>query len=97
VWIAYRSINNVYDCQLSQSDIDPEQIWCFKNSMSLNVHKTTIIFTRITVIINSDYKLRKKSILRSQCVKDLGVLLDCNICFHHHTDYIFSQGLKMLS
>jgi hypothetical protein len=28
--------------------------------------------------------------------KDLGVLLDCKLYFHHHIDYILSEGLKML-
>jgi hypothetical protein len=30
------------------------------------------------------------------CFKDLGVLLDCKLYFHQHTDYIFSQDLNML-
>jgi hypothetical protein len=35
-------------------------------------------------------------VARSQCVEDLGVLLDCKLYFHQHGDYILSQGLKML-
>jgi hypothetical protein len=41
-------------------------------------------------------KLCNYLVSRSQCVKDLGVLLDCKLYFHQHIDYIFSQGLKML-
>jgi hypothetical protein len=65
--------------------------------MSLNVGKTTIAsFTRKTVGFHFNYKLSNNPILRSQCVKDLGVLLDSKLCFHHHVDYISSQVLKML-
>jgi hypothetical protein len=46
--------------------------------------------------INVHYKLCNNAILRSQCVRDLGVLLVCKLCFYKHTDCIFSQGLKML-
>jgi hypothetical protein len=35
-------------------------------------------------------------VAHSQCVKDLGVLLDCKLYFHQHINYIFLQRLKML-
>jgi hypothetical protein len=61
-----------------QSDIDSMQNWCIENGMILNVGKTTIIsFMCKTVSINFNYKLCNNRILHSQCVKDLGVLLDC--------------------
>jgi hypothetical protein len=91
------SINNVHDCKLLQSDIDSVQNWCFENGMVLNVGKTTIIsFKHKTVSINFNYILSNNLITRSQCVKDRGVLLDCKLYFHHHIDYMFSQGLKIL-
>jgi hypothetical protein len=46
--------------------------------------------------VNLNYKLCNNLILRFQYVKDLGVLLEYKLCFHHHIEYIFSQGLKML-
>jgi hypothetical protein len=93
------NINYVRDCKLLQSDINSMQNWCFENGMTLNVGKTTIIsFTRKTVGLHFHYKLSNNPISRSQCVKDLGILLDSNskLYFHHHVDYISSQGLKML-
>jgi hypothetical protein len=63
--------------------------------MTLNVGKTSIIsFTRKNFGFNFNYKLSNNPILRSQCVKDLGVLLDCKLYFHHHIDHISSQRLK---
>jgi hypothetical protein len=53
--------------------------------MTLNVDKDTIIsFTRKTVGFHFNYKLFNNPILRSQFVKDLGVLLDCKLYFHRH-------------
>jgi hypothetical protein len=37
-----------------------------------------------------------KCIARTDSVKDLGVLLDSKLLFHHHADHVFSQSLKML-
>jgi hypothetical protein len=93
----YRSINNVDDCKLLQHDIDSVQNWCLDNGMKLNLGKTTIIsFTRKKNNIYFNYKLCNNMVTRSQCVKDLGVLLDCKLYFHQHINYIFSQGLEML-
>jgi hypothetical protein len=73
------------------------QNWCLDNGMKLNSSKTTIkYFTRKTNSIYCNYKLCNNPVARSQCVKDLGVLLDCNLYFHQHINYIFSQSLKML-
>jgi hypothetical protein len=93
----YRNINNVRGCKRLQSDINSEQNWCFENGMTLKVGKTTIIsFTRKTVGFHFNKKLSNNPILRSQCVKDLAVLLGSKLYFLHHVDYISSQGLKML-
>jgi hypothetical protein len=92
----YRSINDVDDCKLLQH-IDSVQNWCLNNGMKLNLSKTTIIsFTCKTNSIYFNYKLCNNPVARSQCVKDLGVLLDCKLYFRWQINYIFSQSLKML-
>jgi hypothetical protein len=86
----------VDDCKLLQHDIDSVQTWCLVSGMKLNFGKTTTTsFTRKINSIYFNYKLCNNLVTRSQCVKDLGVLLDCKLYFHQHYDYIFSQGLKM--
>jgi hypothetical protein len=83
--------------KLLQHDIDSVQNWCLDNGMKLSLSKTAIIsFTRKTNSIYFNYKLCNNLVAHSQCVKDLGVLLDCKIYFHQHINYIFSQSLKML-
>jgi len=36
-----------------------------------------------------------KCMTHTDSIKDLGLLLDSKLFFHHHLDYIFSQSLKM--
>jgi hypothetical protein len=65
--------------------------------INTSIGKTTIIsLSRKTNSILFNYKLCNNLVTCSQCVKDLGVLLDCKLYFHQHGDYILSQGLKML-
>jgi hypothetical protein len=35
-------------------------------------------------------------ILRTDCIKDLGVRIDCKLHCHHHVDFLFSHALKIL-
>jgi hypothetical protein len=42
----WRSINNVDDCHLLQSDIDCVQKQCLNNGMKLNISKTTVTLER---------------------------------------------------
>jgi hypothetical protein len=93
----YHTIINVDDCKLLQHDIKSVHNWCLGNGMKINLGKTTIIsFSHKTNSIYFNYKLCNNLVTCSQCVKDLGVLLDCKLYFHQHTDYILSQGLKIL-
>jgi hypothetical protein len=35
-------------------------------------------------------------ILRVECIKDLGVVLDSKLYFHCHVDFVYSQALRTL-
>jgi hypothetical protein len=35
-------------------------------------------------------------ILRSDCIKDLGVVLDFNLYFHCHVNFVYSQAVRAL-
>jgi hypothetical protein len=74
------------------------QDWCNDSGLKLNLGKTAI--TSFTPKKNSsyfNYKLCNNMVLCSHCFKDLGVLLDSKLYFCQRINYIFSQGLKMLS
>jgi hypothetical protein len=66
----YHSLTNVEGCKLLEYDIDTFQTWCLDNGMKVNTGKTEIIsFTYKINSINFDYKLHKKLIACTQCVK----------------------------
>jgi hypothetical protein len=49
-----------------------------------------ISFARKTNDLNYQYRLGNSFILRTDCIKDLGVHTDCKLHFHHHVDFIFT-------
>jgi hypothetical protein len=65
--------------------------------MKINIFKTNMIyFTRKTNNIHFNYFVGDLLIVRTDCVKDLGVLLNCKLHFQRHVDYLPSQALKLL-
>jgi hypothetical protein len=93
----YRNIRSVEDCKAPQADIYSVQHWCAENHMELNIQKTGIIyFTRKTNSVHFNYNVSNEIILRSDCIKDLGVMLDSKLYFHRHVDFVHSQTLRTL-
>jgi hypothetical protein len=65
--------------------------------MKIIIFKTNIIsFTRKTKSIYFNYYSDDVLILGTDCVKNLEVMLDSKLHFHHHVDYLQSQALKLL-
>jgi hypothetical protein len=65
--------------------------------MELNIQKTKIIcFTRKTNSIHFKYFVKDVLILRAECIKDLGVMVDSKLYFHCHVDFVYSQALRAL-
>jgi hypothetical protein len=93
----FRVIKSAKESKLLQSDIDCVQKWCYENYMKINTLKTNIIsFTRITNSIHFNYYVDNLLIVRTDCVKDLGVMLDSKLHFHRHIVYLYSRALKLL-
>jgi hypothetical protein len=62
-----------------------------------NIQKTKIVsFTRKTNSIHFKYFVRDVLILRAECIKDLGVMVDGKY-FHCHVDFVYSQALRTLA
>jgi hypothetical protein len=79
------------------SDIDSVKNWRTKNYMKMNTFKTNIIsFTRKSNSIHFNYILGDLLTVRTDCAKDLGVMLDRKLHFHRHVGYFHSQALKLL-
>jgi hypothetical protein len=67
------------------------------NHMELNIQKTRIIYlTRKTNSAHVNYYVSNVIILRSDCIKDLGVMLDSKLHFHRHIDFVHSQAFRTL-
>jgi hypothetical protein len=65
--------------------------------IKLNIHKTNIIyFTCKTNFVHFNYCVSTVLILRSDCIKDLGVTLDSNLYFHSHVNVVYSQAHRAL-
>jgi hypothetical protein len=65
--------------------------------MELDIPKTNIIsFTRKTNCVHFIYYISNVLILRSDWIKDLGVMLDSKMYFHCHVNFVYSQELKTL-
>jgi hypothetical protein len=53
-------------------------------------------FTRKTNSIHFNYFLGDLLNVRTDCVEDLGVMLDSKLHSHRHIDYLYSQAPKLL-
>jgi hypothetical protein len=49
-----------------------------------------------TNLLDFDYKLCESPVTCSDSIKDLEVLIDSKLNFHHHVDYILSQTIRFL-
>jgi hypothetical protein len=93
----YRNTKSVEDCKAVQADIYSVQHWCAENNMGLNTQKRSIIyFTRKTNSVHFNYYVSNEIVLRSDCIKYLGVMLHSKLYFYHHVDFVYSQALRTL-
>jgi hypothetical protein len=78
-----RFIKSTNDCFLLQPDIERVQEWCSANLTRPNLSKIRVIsFSRKATVLNYQYRLGNSFILRTDCIKDLGVHIDSNPHFH---------------
>jgi hypothetical protein len=67
------------------------------NQVWIIMFKTNIIyFTRKTNSIHFNYFLGDLLTVRTDCIKDLGLMVDSKLHLHRHVDYSHSQALKLL-
>jgi hypothetical protein len=91
----FHAIKSAEDRKFLQSDVDFVQKRCIKNYMKI-IFKTNIYFTRKINRIHFNYFLVDVSMVRTDYVKYLGVMLDSKLYFHRHVDCLHSQALKLL-
>jgi hypothetical protein len=92
----FRVIKSAKDCKLLQSDIDCLQKWCYENCMKINTIKTNIIsFTRKTNSIYFNYYVDNLLVVRTDCVKGLGVMLDSKLHFPDASKVVLIVSLNL--
>jgi hypothetical protein len=64
--------------------------------MKLMLAKHVTSFSKISNISIFNYILYNYGILRTDCIKYLGVFLDSKLSFHQQVDYLFSHAIKLL-
>jgi hypothetical protein len=72
-------------------------IWCSANFMKPNFIQIRVIsFTSKPNVLNYQYRRGNYFILRTDCIKDLGIYIDCKLHFHHHVDFFILHAMKLL-
>jgi hypothetical protein len=73
------------------------QQWCGENRMELNIQNTKIIFfTRKPNSTHFKSYVKDVLILRSDCIKRLGVMSDIKVHSYCHVYFVYSQTLRTL-
>jgi hypothetical protein len=92
-WNIHRRIQSVEDCKSVQADVDWLQSRSGENCVELYNQKNKLpFFTPKTNSIHLNYNIRNVLILRSDSIKNLGIILDTNLHFHGHFNFIRSQA-----
>lgn len=93
----FSTIYSPSDALNLQANLDKFVIWTHQNSLSLNINKCNVItFSRIDNPISFDYKIDNCSVTRATSIRDLGIIIDCNLSFTTHINTITKKSFKML-
>lgn len=93
----YRRITCISDCSLLLEDLVRLVDWCRINNLHLNVEKCQILSCfRILNPIVFDFNIDNIILTRVNQKKDLGVILDVNLSFLPHYDYLINKANQML-
>ena len=91
----HRGINFPYGSLFLQFVTHNAQVWFISNNIKLKVSKTRAISFCIKANWHDrDYKQCESSVTRTDCIRDLWVLIDTELHFHRQVDNIFSQAIR---
>ncbi len=95
--IIYREINNTNDTEILQADLDKLESWATTNEMILNPCKCKFIrFARSRKTDDVKYKLGNQDIPRTKCCKYLGIVLNEDLGWAEHVNYVVKKAWKAL-
>ncbi|KAL0859619.1 hypothetical protein ABMA27_010746 [Loxostege sticticalis] len=93
----FANIEGTDNCAVLQNDLNTVVKWCQFNKMKLNVDKCSIIsFTKKKNRITHSYIAQDTPLNRNTTVRDLGVLIDEQLTFRQHYEYIMKRSRRLL-
>lgn len=93
----FRTVDNAFDSELLQEDLNRLVDWCDLNDMELNTSKCyTMRFSRKKNIVNTNYTIKSQHLKEVNTIRDLGVQLDTKLQFNVHIDKVCSNAFKNL-
>lgn len=91
----YREIKSPYGSWKLQSDIHNIWVWCISNYMNLNTNITRVIwFFRKTNWHGFDCKPSVSTITRTDCIRDVGVLIRHKSSMSHFLSRCWTVGVN---
>lgn len=93
----YKAISSPIDCLLLQADIKAFNDWCLDNGLQCNISKCFIVEFGKSEGTNFDYLLGNQPLVKVDQIKDLGIIIDSNLTFKPHIDYICLKILKRIN
>ncbi|XP_050557010.1 uncharacterized protein LOC126911893 [Spodoptera frugiperda] len=92
----YKACTTIQDCLLLQEDLCRLSQYCLVNKLHLSLPKCFFIsFTKNKISINFQYTLNNTKLNKTECARDLGVLLDCKLHLDAHVDNRVNKALQM--
>lgn len=93
----YKTIKNISDCKLLQTDIDALYAWSKKWDLNFHPSKCQIIsITRRRNVVKFDYKMNGIVMDRTNSIKDLGVDISSTLVWDEHIIKVVSKCNKKL-
>lgn len=93
----YASISSQADVQALQSDLERLDNYCMRNKLDLNPSKCSVVtYSRSNRVIPSKYLLKGQTLVKSNKIRDLGVVYDSKLLFDEHIDSIVKKASQAL-
>lgn len=93
----FRTVNNIDECKLIQSDLLRLDEWCKNNGLQFNISKCKVIkYSKCRNNLYFQYNINNTIISYTEYVKDLGVTFESNLCFKTHINNIVQSAYKVL-
>lgn len=93
----FTAVKDRRDCHRLQDMLTALGEWCNRNCLQLCPEKCQIItFSRARNPILCDYVVGINTVLRTRCVRDLGILLDDRLTFCEHIESVITKANQVL-